>query len=515
MYNVLIIDDEPMIREGLRTLIPWEDLGYQVIDTAKDGQEGLEKYKKYEIHLILADIRMPRMDGITLIETIRKDDDSVQFLVLSGYADFSYAQKAIRQNVTGYLLKPVEEDELIRYVKGIKKNLDQQQSFTEQQDKSLQEGRHAFFKEMIETCENAAVHHLNEEIIKLDLQANNYQLVLMKFLDHTNIDLEEIRLLLTQEIEETWGYLFSRDQYLCIVLKDIRPNLVHYNELYELVKSRIKNIKIVMSVSNVFTVISEIGEEFRKTKKILDDQFYYKDSKFLRSDSERFLNPNNLPNHEIQSHEFPIHSFTERIYFALEALNDQALKNVLMEATQTMIDRNYSEEQIKTSFIRLLSMVLNKCLVNKQELSETVSDITADLHKINDKTSISVLFDYIYDLFLKVISSQNIGDQEGQLVKLVDFIHRNYHETLKLETLAKIFDYNSAYLGKIFKNHTGEYFNTYLDKVRMENAKKLLTEGMKVYQVADKVGYSNVDYFHNKFKKYVGMSPSKFRRKTP
>ncbi|TXC90682.1 response regulator transcription factor [Metabacillus litoralis] len=515
MYNVLIIDDEPMIREGLRTLIPWEDLGYQVIDTAKDGQEGLEKYRKNEIHLILADIRMPRMDGITLIETIRKDDDHVQFLVLSGYADFSYAQKAIRQNVTGYLLKPVEEEELIRYVKGIKKNLDLKQTFTEQQDKSLQEGRHAFFKEMIETCENAAVHNLNEDIIKLELQANNYQLVLMKFLDHTNLDLEEIRLLLTQEIEETWGYLFSRDQYLCIVLKDIRPNLVHYNELYDLVKSHIKNIKIVMSVSKVFTVISEIGEEFRKTKKILDNQFYYKDSKFLRTDSERFLIPNNLPNHEIQPHEFPIHSFTEKIYFALEAFNDQALKNVLMEAAQTMIDRNYSEEQIKTSFIRLLSMVLNKCLVNKQELSETVSDITADLYKINDKTSISVLLDYIYDLFLKVISSQNIGDQEGQLVKLVDFIHRNYHETLKLETLAKIFDYNSAYLGKIFKNHTGEYFNTYLDKVRMENAKKLLTEGMKVYQVADKVGYSNVDYFHNKFKKYVGMSPSKFRRKTP
>lgn len=515
MYNVLIIDDEPMIREGLRTLIPWRDLGYQVIDTAKDGQEGLEKYRKNEIHLILADIRMPRMDGITLIETIRKADDHVQFLVLSGYADFSYAQKAIRQNVTGYLLKPVEEDELIRYVKGIKKNLDQKHTFNEQKDKSLQEGRHAFFKEMIETCEDAAVHNLNEDIIKLDLQANNYQLVLMKFLDHTNLDLEEIRLLLTQEIEETWGYLFSRDQYLCIVLKDIRPNLVHYNELYDLVKSHIKNINIVMSVSKFFTVISMIGDEFRKTKKILDDQFYYKDSKFLRSDSERFLIPNNQSNQEIQPHEFPIHSFTEKIYFALEAFNDQVLKNVLMEAAQTMINRNYSEEQIKTSFIRLLSMVLNKCLVNKQELSETVSDITADLYKINDKTSISVLLDYIYDLFLKVISSQNIGDQEGQLVKLVDFIHRNYHETLKLETLAKIFDYNSAYLGKIFKNHTGEYFNTYLDKVRMENAKKLLTEGMKVYQVAEKVGYSNVDYFHNKFKKYVGMSPSKFRRKTP
>lgn len=95
---------------------------------------------------------------------------------------------------------------------------------------------------------------------------------------------------------------------------------------------------------------------------------------------------------------------------------------------------------------------------------------------------------------------------------MFDLIHRNFSDNLKHETLSGIFNSNSAYLDKLFKNVTGEYFNTYLDKVRIEKAKALLEEGMKVYQVAEKVGYTNVDYFHTKFRKYVGTSPSAYRK---
>lgn len=90
--------------------------------------------------------------------------------------------------------------------------------------------------------------------------------------------------------------------------------------------------------------------------------------------------------------------------------------------------------------------------------------------------------------------------------QMIEFIQRNPGENLKLEVLAEVFNYNSSYLGKLFKNHTGEYFNAFLDKVRMEKAKELLDEGLKVHQVAARVGYANVDYFHGKFKKYVGES---------
>ena len=108
----------------------------------------------------------------------------------------------------------------------------------------------------------------------------------------------------------------------------------------------------------------------------------------------------------------------------------------------------------------------------------------------------------------------NTGGRGNEIKKITELIQRRYNENLKLETLSELFNYNSAYLGKMFKNTTGEYFNTYLDKVRIENAKQLLNQGMKVYEVAEKVGYMNPDYFNSKFRKYVGVSPTAFRKNT-
>ena len=110
MYKVLIVDDEPLIREGLSTLINWQEFGFEVVHAAKDGQEALQSYEKYHPDLLIVDIRMPGMDGLHLIETIRQRKWDPKLLILSGYADFEYAKQAIRSNVEGYILKPVDED---------------------------------------------------------------------------------------------------------------------------------------------------------------------------------------------------------------------------------------------------------------------------------------------------------------------------------------------------------------------------------------------------------------------
>lgn len=107
-----------------------------------------------------------------------------------------------------------------------------------------------------------------------------------------------------------------------------------------------------------------------------------------------------------------------------------------------------------------------------------------------------------------------VADSEKRIRRMVAFIRRNHAEPLKLETLASLFHYNSAYLGKLFKQTTGESFNTYLDRVRIEQAKRLLKEGEKVCRVAEKVGYANADYFYFKFRKYVGMAPTDYRKST-
>ncbi|GJM72060.1 hypothetical protein HMSSN036_42760 [Paenibacillus macerans] len=126
--------------------------------------------------------------------------------------------------------------------------------------------------------------------------------------------------------------------------------------------------------------------------------------------------------------------------------------------------------------------------------------------------TIEGLYEKTEFLLQQIMHQLGEGGKHREVKIMLDLIHRNFNENLKLETLSGIFNYNSAYLGKLFKNATGEYFNTYLDKVRIEKAKAYLEEGLKVYQVAERVGYTNVDYFHSKFRKYVGTSPSAYRK---
>ncbi len=109
-------------------------------------------------------------------------------------------------------------------------------------------------------------------------------------------------------------------------------------------------------------------------------------------------------------------------------------------------------------------------------------------------------------------SSFDSAPSGKQIAQMIELIQRNYRDNLKLEKIGEMLNYNSAYLGKLFKNATGENFKTYLDKVRIERAKSLLGQGMKVYQVAEQVGYASVDYFHAKFRKYEGMSPSAYKK---
>lgn len=124
MYKVLLVDDEPMIREGLRTLLEWESLGYEVVDTAANGKDALQKCEQHDLDLIIVDIRMPEMNGLELIKKIRENGGTMHVLILSGYADFEYAKQAIVQRIDGYLLKPVDEDELMEYLHSLRKELD-------------------------------------------------------------------------------------------------------------------------------------------------------------------------------------------------------------------------------------------------------------------------------------------------------------------------------------------------------------------------------------------------------
>lgn len=512
MYKVLIVDDEPMIREGLRTLIPWTSYGFEIIDSASNGREALEKYHNHHFDLIIADIRMPEMSGITLVETIREHDKDVHFMILSGYADFDYARKAINARVTGYLLKPVDEDELIEYLEKLKKKLDQQRTLNQLKVSNHSVLKNHFILSLLH--EESSDHEFKEEeLLNWQLESKEYQIILFKFLSSNNMDIEDVKQLVAQSFEPERGALFIYDSRIGMILKDIPKTQESYQYLLETIKKIVHVYEPIISISEVVTSIKELSAAYRQANKVLEQHFFFDERGFLSIDSKPFLSPQEVRVESTEVYEAILDSSAEKIYFSIDIASQLGIEERLIEIAQLLVNERCTEDQIKRYYFRILSTVLNKCSAEKPEIQSVLSEVSESMVDIYKQPHLSQLITYIQKLLIKIMGSLEYGDQHVQMKRLEDFILRNYHKHLKLEMLAEIFNYNSAYLGKLFKNHTGEYFNTYLDKVRIENAKKLLNKGLKVYQVAEQVGFTNVDYFHNKFKKYVGSSPSNYRKK--
>ncbi|MFC6649695.1 helix-turn-helix transcriptional regulator [Paenibacillus rhizoplanae] len=160
-----------------------------------------------------------------------------------------------------------------------------------------------------------------------------------------------------------------------------------------------------------------------------------------------------------------------------------------------------SEMAVKSYYVRAVTSMSGKLSVHYKELSAAHSRMEEQIQQIYRHTSLPQLQRYITGLLEEYAGGIIRDDMDVLMKRMVDLIHRHYDENLKLETLADVFTYSSAYLGKLFKNTMGCSFNTYLDTIRIEKAKELLDQGCKIHQAASSVGFSDVDYFREKFKK--------------
>lgn len=512
MIDVLIVDDEPKLREGLRTFIDWESLGYRVVDTAANGKEALEKFSEYHPELVIADIRMPGMDGLQLISCLREQAPLLHILILSGYADFDYAKRAIFHRTDGYLLKPVDEEELIEYLISIRTAVEEERASLEWEHITKEWTREALVQSLLTGQKSDDHSQMMERAEEFGLLSKSYQVLLVSL--HTEELVESVLYPLRRALIERYefngrGWVFQLHGQVGVLLQE--PLLaVEREDAYRAVELAISDMGIDFTavLGTKVSSLNEIADSYHSARELIKMHFFLDEGKLLCQDAVH------CEHEQVCSGIVPPEPLTDQIYYAVDIGNAEAVKSLVRQAGSSLIAEGYTEAEIKRHFVEILTLVISKGLKQHPELqqqSKLFSDMLAEIYHMR---SAQALYGKI-DCFLQQLMS-NIGEKakHREVKIMLDLIERNFSENLKLETLSGVLNYNSAYLGKLFKNETGEYFNTYLDKVRIEKAKSYLEDGLKVYQVAEKVGYTNVDYFHSKFKKYVGTSPSAYRRHT-
>ncbi|WP_054705264.1 response regulator transcription factor [Bacillus sp. JCM 19041] len=490
MYKVLIADDEWMIREGVKRLIPWEEYGFEIIGLASNGQEALDLYREMMPDLIVSDIRMPIMDGLALIKKIRAENDTVDFLVLSGYADFHYAKQAIGQRVAGYLLKPLDEDELIGYIKTIASELKQKERASKMRERSLQMEREELVLKLVHQERNWK--ELEFEWERLGLYAAGYQVLL---LDTEITNLQIIRAKLNQlSVSFTTGRLSG------LVLCYTASHVSKRNWENILLASLPEGVKC--GLGKRVTKYQAIYSSYKSAEKRLALAFYAR---------EMFVLDDAIPTIEERIKSIAV--FEERLFLALDMGDIAAAKQTIHAFVDEMEERVLDEEKLKNRTISMMMNVVHRLIATSSLPKVWAKKGYEGAEKVQETSHIQHFRNLLVEWCSQLGGQMAVPSTDAAVKKMKAIMHHRYNESLRLDTLSSLLNYNSAYLGKLFKQETGDYFNTYLDKVRIEKGKELLNEGYKVYETAEKIGYANVDYFHRKFKKYTGESPSAFRKK--
>ncbi|WP_276354394.1 response regulator [Cohnella caldifontis] len=507
MYNVLIVDDEKLIREGLRTIVDWEAYGFRAADAAADAEEALRKLETSDADLIVADIRMPGMDGLQLMEKVtRRPGKHPRFLFLSGYADFDYARTAMRLKADGYMLKPVDEDELVEYLIKLKPILDKERAAAEA-GKSAE-------PILLSLLTGSSRLPSESEWAAAGLLWPGYELILIRpHGDGKNGADTSARL--KRKWAETLesdgaGTAFALESCIVLLLReDFRSVTGRHARIHaEIMEAcREEGISFTAVTGGSTREIVEIEALYRRARELISARFWLGDDRIY----------DRVPAMEAQAAEgaesFRTDDFEERLFLSLDIGNAESAAALIRKAGRAMAAEGKPGEDIKAAFAAATGSVIGKLAQSRPELRGRSHAWSAEAFAIHGEPHYRGMMERLTRLAEEIAGSLRGSGNERHIRKMTDLIHRRYQENLKLETLAEALGYNSSYLGKLFKSVTGESFNTYLDKVRIGKAMELLEQGMKVYQVAERVGYSNVDYFHAKFRKYVGTSPTAYRKK--
>lgn len=482
MYRVLIVDDERLIREGLRGLIDWEAQGFRVEAVASDGVEALEILAQNPADLVVADIRMPRMDGLEFLETLRAQGSEVRFLVLSGYAEFEYAQRASALRIDGYLLKPVDETELLKRLAEVRRQLDTLRFSA----LTLVHG--------VDRVPEAYAWGKWQVVLVAPLAASGQTL---------SLDPETDRRLRKHCQDKGWGEVFTQPPLVGLLLKQVYPGGRNLDRLAkELTTVFGTSVPLFAAAAgDVATEPSVVEASHRQAWTLLQRRFFSPPGTIAWAIPTTGTAPPAKPDLE---------ALSEKLALALEAGHSSAVKSVL-KSSGTALAAAGPEEAVKEGFSRIVSGAVERYLGHEARSSNLRARTTSWIGDLWRQPFLVTLEDFLAGQLEALMAKERGPDTAGLAQKMIDLIEARYSENLKLEALADIFHYNSAYLGKLFRSKTGEYFNTYLDRVRVRHAQDLLKEGLKVYQVAEMVGYKYVDYFHAKFKKYTGVSPSQFK----
>lgn len=522
MNNVLLVDDEQLDLEVLQRFMPWDQLDMTIVGAVHGGGAALNLLREQHVDILITDIQMPMMSGLELAEQARSLLPHLKIIFISGHDDFHYAKRAISMNASSYILKPVDDQELLNTLQLVREQLNyerEQMKKEEQMDSSIpllqNEMMYQWLRGTIEyntlfrlytrggipwQCGPCCVAIIEMDDMAWKLKAFSEDQ--RKFaMDHG------FRLISDYLQERQLGIYYKTDDDKVVIV--INAAGLHAAESMQSLVEHVRNhsnLTITVGLGSEVSSVQDAPDSYLQAREALATKMFIGKCRVITLDQTAGeIVQTSLDLEQIMDKLFAatanydlvrIHDSLEQLFKLAQSLKDKL--SVYNFALYVVSKTDFFLQSLNVSLYDLLSIDLKN--LNVLYDFETIGDIKSWLRK------------QLYE-----VSEHLHNKKKNPNRKLIDeieqYVEANLLESLQLRNVAKLFGFSPNYLGYLFKEVTDEHFSDFVTKKRMEKARELLQDPkLKIFEAAHQVGYQNLTMFSRHFKQSFGLPPADYRK---
>ena len=543
MLKIFLAEDEVIVRETIKRMIPWEELGFELVGEAADGEMALPLLIRQKPDLLITDIKMPFMDGLTLAKLAKKELPELKIVILSGYDDFNYAKQAISIGVEEYLLKPITKNALIERLSEIRSRYEHEKTQKEYYEKFQREmqvyeknSNRDFFEALVCGSMDMMEVYKKAEKLGLDIVAEAYNILIFTMNSEEDFsgqkegysewEAESLEMLEDFFSDNTSAMLFRCNIFSYGVLIKGQKETIDENtrscidEIKKILDRKEQKRQWFVAVGESVERLSQLQKSYHSASRAFSQRYLYgenilyydemelmehrsgqadtNDNAYLKNVDVNALNPAILQKFLSNGIQEETENFVKDYFYAIG-----------QEPMESLVFRNYVILNVRFSVLSFLKSL--GCDTEEME-PENTEEILAESGK-NIESAITYAKKMISQAI--TIRDQNSGNKNRSILKTaVDFIDEHYmDEDISLNTAANVANVSSNHFSALFSQNMGQTFIEYLTTLRMNKAKELLRcTGMRSSEIAGEVGYKDAHYFSYLFKKTQGMTPSEYRK---
>lgn len=535
MIKVIIADDEENVCQLIRGLIDWKSLDMEIVGVAHNGVEALDMIKILSPDLMITDIRMPGYDGLEMIQRAKLIKEDLDFIIISGYSHFEYAQNAIKYGVSDYLLKPIKKEDFLialnkmreRYLQRTEQLSNEERLKNRLKSYAVKMRSNLFTERLLKkgmTTEDLTLESINENY-HFAFQPGLFQVCAVKidcgFEDQYNNTIpileDKINGIINRLIKEQ---CFDMELYCddsttyCIFnydanhKKSIRKQVKTVFDEFMVQKAAFEQHEFTIGAGMTVEDVSLLKESFRSARYAVNQRLLLGTGRFIEEYAVQ-LHP--------QQEGAMLAEMNRTMGAALEVLDRDAVLSRIDSLKQQIIAENVlSGQEIISVAHHVCEMYLTH-LRNNQIQVHYADEFYEKFCVHADRCgSIHQLFQYLSLMVgesLEVIIEDKKQEDTKPIRLAKQYIQQNYSKPISLEEVSGIVGFNPTYFSTLFKKESGSNFVDYLSEVRMNSAKELLREtNLSVASVCEQVGYNDLKNFTKNFKKIVGLKPNEYRK---